>query len=87
MNIAQLHSLGSNINMVQLTGNFKRTSETNYNEFLTKLGVGYLTRKAATASVPTMEITENNGKWKMVTSTTLTSMVLEFQLVCTVVCT
>lgn len=67
--------------MVQMVGNYKRTSEKKYEEFLTKLGVGFLLRKAATASTPTMEITQNGNKWKMVTSTTLKSIILEFELV------
>ena len=67
--------------MVQVTGKYTRTKEAKYKDFLSKLGVGFLTRQAATASTPTMEITETNGKWKMVTSTTLKSIVLEFELV------
>ena len=67
--------------MVQITGKYTRTKEEKYKDFLSKLGVGFLTRQAATASTPTMEITETNGKWKMVTSTTLKSIVLEFELV------
>eukprot|EP00093_Oithona_nana_P013124 13124.XXX_116274_115813_1 [CDS] Oithona nana genome sequencing. len=66
--------------MVQVTGKYTRTKEAKYKDFLSKLGVGFLTRQAATASTPTMEITETNGKWKMVTSTTLKSIVLEFEL-------
>ena len=38
-------------------------------------------RKAATVSTPKMEITESGGKWKMVTSTSMKSIVLEFELV------
>merc|ERR1711862_968517 len=57
-----------------------RTKEEKYEDFLSKLNVGFLTRKAAMASTPTMDITENGGKWKMVTSTTLKSIVLEFEL-------
>ena len=68
-------------NMVQITGKYTRTKEEKYEDFLSKLNVGFLTRKAAMASTPTMDITENGGKWKMVTSTTLKSIVLEFELV------
>ena len=67
--------------MVQFTGKYKRTSAEKYEEFLSKMGVNYLLRKAATASIPTMEISENNGMWKMVTSTTMKRVVLEFKLV------
>jgi len=37
-------------------------------------------RKAALASTPTMTITQTGDKWKMVTATTLKSIVLEFTL-------
>ena len=42
--------------MVKLTGKFKRKSAENYDEFLAKVGVGFMLRKAATASTPTMAI-------------------------------
>ena len=67
--------------MVQMTGSYTRASEQKYEEFLTKLGVGFMMRKAATVSTPKMEITESGGKWKMVTSTSMKSIVLEFELV------
>ena len=37
-------------------------------------------RKAATASTPTMEISQNGSKWKMVTKTTLKSIELNFEI-------
>ena len=58
-----------------------RTSEEKYEDFLNKLGVGFMLRKAALASTPTMEITKTGDKWKMVTATALKSVVLEFELV------
>jgi len=66
--------------MVQITGKYERTSAENYEELLKALDVNYLLRKAATASTPQMEVTEENGKWKMLTTTTLKSMCLEFEL-------
>jgi hypothetical protein len=42
--------------MVKFTGKFKRKSAENYDEFLTKVGVGMMLRKAATFSTPVMEI-------------------------------
>merc|ERR1711935_519085 len=68
------------IKMVQLTGKYKRTSEARYEDFLSKLGVGYLLRKAAMVSTPTMDITNTGNNWKMVTATTLKSMTLEFEM-------
>ena len=70
--------------MVQMTGTYTRTEEKDYDKFLSKLGVNFMLRKAATISTPTMEITESGGKWKMVTSTSLKSIVLEFEMVITI---
>ena len=64
-----------------MTGTYTRTEEKDYDKFLSKLGVNFMLRKAATISTPNMEITETGGKWKMVTSTSLKSIVLEFELV------
>lgn len=62
-------------NMDLMIGKFKRVSEEGYDAFLTKLEVGMLFRNAATASTPTLEISESGGKWKIVTSTTLSHQV------------
>ena len=67
--------------MVEFTGKYTRTSEEKYDDFLSKLGVGFMMRKAATASTPKMEITKTGDKWKFVTSTTMKKMTLEFELV------
>merc|ERR1739845_163369 len=68
------------LNMVQFTGKFTRTSAENYEEFLKALNVGFLLRKAATASTPVMEITENDGNWVMKTSTSMKTIELKFKL-------
>merc|ERR1712189_137683 len=52
----------------------------NYDEFLKALNVGFLLRKAATASTPVMEITESDGNWTMKTSTSLKAIELKFKL-------
>jgi hypothetical protein len=49
-------------------------------DFLSELGVGIILRKAATCSTPTMEITKNGDKWKIVTKTILKSVELNFEL-------
>merc|ERR1712018_142813 len=69
-----------NIIMVEMKGTYLRTKEEKYNDFLSKLGVGMLMRKAATSSTPTMEITESGGKWKVVTKTTLKSTEINFEV-------
>ena len=67
--------------MVKFTGKFVQTFETNYQNFLQKIGCGPMLRNICTASTPTMEIIENKGKWKFVTSTVKKSQILEFELV------
>merc|ERR1712141_353263 len=76
----QKKKVSPNITMVQMTETYTRTEEKDYDKFLSKLGVNFMLRKAATISTPNMEITESGGKWKMVTSTSLKSIVLEFEL-------
>merc|ERR1711931_139841 len=66
--------------MVQFTGKYTRVSAENYDEFLKVLNVGFLLRKAATASTPVMEISESDGNWVMKTSTSMKSMELKFKL-------
>jgi len=66
--------------MVQMEGSFVRTEEKDYDKFLSAVGVGYLFRKAATASTPTMTISKSGDNWKIETSTTLKSMAINFKL-------
>merc|ERR1712033_31534 len=66
--------------MVQFTGKYTRTSAENYEEFLKALDVNFLLRKAATASTPVMEVSEEDGTWTIKTSTTLKSMELKFKI-------
>ena len=66
--------------MVSFAGKYKQTKEEKYEDFLKELGVGMLLRKAATASTPTMEVTETSpGKWKIVTSTKMKSIEINFE--------
>ena len=67
--------------MVQITGKYKRTSEKRYEDFLSKLGLNFMIRKAALSSIPTMEITKTGDKWKIVTATKLRNVLLEFEMV------
>ena len=54
-----------------------------YSRLLSKyfFGLGYLLRKAAMASDPTVEVTNNGNTWKIVTATILKTMTLEFEMV------
>merc|ERR1711983_361947 len=61
-------------------GKFERTSADNYDELLKALDVNFLLRKAATASTPVMEVTEEGGEWTIKTSTVLKSMELKFKV-------
>merc|ERR1712189_101656 len=51
-----------------------------YDKFLSTLGVGFLLRKAATASTPSMTISKSGDKWSMVTATSLKKVELNFEL-------
>ena len=67
--------------MAKFAGTYKRTREERYEDFLNKLGLNFLLRKAATVSTPVMEISETSpGKWRIKTSTTLKTMEINFQL-------
>lgn len=66
--------------MVQMTGQYTRTSEENYENVLKELNVGFMLRKAAMASTPVMTITESGGQWTMTTKTTMKSIELKFRL-------
>ena len=54
-----------------------------YSRLLSKyfFGLGYLLRKAAMASDPTVEVTNTGNTWKIVTATILKTMTLEFEMV------
>merc|ERR1712029_1285144 len=66
--------------MVQITGSYTQTSAENYEELLKALNVGFMLRKAALASTPTMTITNDGGNWTMCTKTTMKSVELKFKL-------
>ncbi len=67
--------------MVKFVGTYKRTKEERYDDFLNKLGLNIIMRKAATATTPTMEITETEpGKWRMVTATKMSKVDISFEL-------
>merc|ERR1712018_815263 len=66
--------------MVQITGSYTRVSEEKYEDLLKALNVGFMLRKAAMASTPTMTITNDGGNWTMCTKTTMKSVELKFKL-------
>ena len=66
--------------MEAFKGKYTRTSAEKYEEFLKEMNVGYLLRKAATISTPTLEVSESDGVWTIKTSTTLKTMELKFKV-------
>jgi len=61
-------------------GKYERLSADNYEELLKELQVNFLLRKAATASSPVVEISEENGTWTIKSATTLKTVSLSFKL-------
>merc|ERR1712013_971627 len=68
------------IDMEAFKGTYERTSAENYEEMLKILDVNMLLRKAACASTPKMEVSEDGGVWTIKTPTTLKTMELKFKL-------
>merc|ERR1711928_311609 len=68
------------IEMEAFKGTYERTSAENYEEMLKMVDVNMLLRKAACASTPKMEVSEDGGVWTIKTSTTLKTMELKFKL-------
>ena len=62
-----------------ILGNYKQTSQQNYEEFLKALNVGFILRKAAKASTPEMIFTEEGGNWTRVIKTILKTMEVKFR--------
>ena len=62
------------------SGSFTQVSAEGYEDVLKALNVGFMLRKAATASTPVMTITEAGGKWNMITKTTMKSSEISFEL-------
>ncbi len=55
--------------MVQFSGKYKQTKEEHYEDFLKAMGLGIVLRKVATATSPTVTISEEGpNKWKIVSA-------------------
>ena len=67
--------------MEALKGKFERISAENYEELLKELSVSWLLRKAALASTPVMEITEEDDTWTIKSSTSLKTVELKFKVI------
>merc|ERR1712098_83761 len=66
--------------MEAFKGKFERVSAEKYEDLLKELDVNFLLRKAATASTPVVEISEEGGVWNIKQSTTLKTIELKFKL-------
>ncbi|KAK0424607.1 hypothetical protein QR680_008749 [Steinernema hermaphroditum] len=64
----------------QFLGKWQLVESEKFDEYMKEVGVGLLTRKAAGSMKPLMEITIENGKWKLHSTTTMKSHTLEFEL-------
>ena len=56
---------------MSFVGKFEQVSEDGWKAFMEALGIPKLLQVAASISTQTMEVTEENGKWKTKTSTRL----------------
>ncbi|TKR94166.1 hypothetical protein L596_008490 [Steinernema carpocapsae] len=64
----------------QFLGKWQVVESENFDDYMKEVGVGFVTRKAAGSLKPVMEVTIDNGKWKMYSTTTMKSHTLEFEL-------
>lgn len=64
----------------QFTGRYEMVSSENYGEYLKALGVGLIQRNLAEKAKPTIEISENGGKWTLKTLTALENTMIVFEL-------
>ncbi|XP_014206520.1 fatty acid-binding protein, liver [Copidosoma floridanum] len=57
---------------------YQLSDSKNFDEFMQAIGVGFITRKIASATSPSVEVTEKDGKYTMKTTSTFKNQVLEF---------
>ncbi|XP_072934267.1 fatty acid-binding protein [Epargyreus clarus] len=57
---------------------YKMISSENFDEFMKALGVGLITRKAANAVTPTVELKQDGGSYVLVTSSTFKTTEMKF---------
>ncbi|XP_047998955.1 sodium/calcium exchanger regulatory protein 1 [Leguminivora glycinivorella] len=58
---------------------YKMTSSENFDEFMKALGVGLITRKAANAVTPTVELRKDGDQYTLVTSSTFKTTEMKFK--------
>ncbi|MGW6868981.1 lipocalin/fatty-acid binding family protein [Streptomyces sp. NPDC054901] len=61
-----------------ITGKFEMTSTDNYDAYLKAVRIGLIQRQMAMKAKPTLDITENGGRWSVKTLTALNNAEIEF---------
>ncbi|KAL7073564.1 hypothetical protein ACQ4LE_007294 [Meloidogyne hapla] len=64
----------------KFVGKWKLIDSDNFNDYLKEVGVGMITRTAATGIKPVLEFEVNGDNWKMTSTSTFTTWVCEFKL-------
>ncbi|VDK21204.1 unnamed protein product [Anisakis simplex] len=64
----------------KFVGKWTFVSSENFDEYMKQCGVGLITRKMAVTLKPTLTISVENGKWKIVSESTFKTIVVEFEL-------
>lgn len=64
----------------QFSGRYEMVSSENYGEYLKAIGVGMIHRNLAEKAKPTIEVSENGGRWTIKTLTALANTEIVFEL-------
>lgn len=59
---------------------YKLTTSENFDEYMKKMGVGLVTRKMGNAVSPVIELTEQDGQYKLSSNSTFKNTVITFRL-------
>ncbi|KAI1288076.1 Fatty acid-binding protein [Halotydeus destructor] len=60
-------------------GTYKLTSQENFKEFMTELGIGMVKRNLALTVFPTMEISQDGDEWTVKTESSIKSVSFTFK--------
>ncbi|KAK3792512.1 hypothetical protein RRG08_016521 [Elysia crispata] len=61
-------------------GTWEMEKSENFDEYMKAVGVGFAKRLIGNAAKPKQQISIENGKWTIITSTTVSKVTLEFEL-------
>ncbi|KHN75186.1 Fatty acid-binding -like protein 5 [Toxocara canis] len=64
----------------KFVGKWTFVDSENFDAYMKQCGVGLITRKMAVTLKPTLTITCEGGKWKIVSESTFKTIILEFEL-------